>query len=116
MSNTETRKKNASTAMPESDGARPLARRDVRIHELDGEALIYDPVSGDTHHLNETAFFVWNDCDGTTSMSRIVDHLVESFDVQRPEAAAHVERVLDDFRARKLAGQAGGQEGMANGE
>ena len=73
---------------------RPLRRRDVTIHELDGEGLIFDARTTDTHRLNETALCIWHACDGTRNVQQIAELLTEQFDVEMDEAHAHVEQFL----------------------
>ena len=54
----------------------PKARRDgLVVRELPDELLIYDTETHEAHCLNETAAFVWKQCDGTTSVSEIASRL-----------------------------------------
>ncbi len=75
----------------------PLRRTDVRMHELDGEALIFDPVSADTHRLNETALLIWRQCDGRHDVEHIASRLTETYDVSENEAMECVRRSLEEF-------------------
>ncbi len=86
---------------------RPLRRTDVRMHELDGEALIFDPVSADTHRLNETALFIWRQCNARQDASQIAERLTDMYNVSRDEALECVERLLETLRERKLIIEAG---------
>jgi PqqD family protein of HPr-rel-A system len=86
---------------------RPIGRRDLRVHELDGEGLIFDPVSCDTHRLNETALFIWRHCDGRHDAACIADRLTGAYDVTPQEAVEHVERTLGELEAADLILQAG---------
>jgi PqqD family protein of HPr-rel-A system len=82
---------------------RRLVRVDtVNVHELDGEALIFDPGTGDTHRLNETALFIWNRCDGSQDAAGIAAALAEAYEVSAEEAHGHVERIVKDFDERGL--------------
>ena len=67
------------------------------MHELDGEALVFDPVSADTHRLNETALFIWRQCDGQRDAAQIACRLTESYDVSDEQARNCVDRVLDQL-------------------
>jgi PqqD family protein of HPr-rel-A system len=72
------------------------------VHEVEGEGLVFDPRSGDTHRLNETAWFIWGRCNGhktALDMARIVS---EVYAVSAEEAVGHVERILADFGERGL--------------
>jgi hypothetical protein len=79
-----------------------MRRSDVRVHVLDGEALIFDPVSADTHRLNETALFVWRQCDGRHSAEQTARKLIQAYDVSIDVAMECVERVFDQFESSGL--------------
>ena len=79
---------------------RPSRRTDLRLHELDGEALIYDAASADTHRLNGTGYFIWRECDGGNSPEQIARRVNESYDVTLEEALQHVHRILAEFDDR----------------
>lgn len=83
---------------------RRLARRwdGLRVHEIDGEALVYDQHSADTHHLNETAYFVWNHCDGERTLNEIARFVTKVYDVEIQEALIHVEQVVVELQRRGL--------------
>jgi hypothetical protein len=58
------------------DGAYLRARQDdLVIRELPGELLLYDSETHDAHCLNETAAFIWRQCDGKTSVPEIAQRL-----------------------------------------
>ena len=80
----------------------PLRRGDLTIHELDDEALIYDPATADTHRLNATALFIWQQCDGRRDARVIAEGVVDAFDVTMATANEHVERILCKLRERHL--------------
>jgi len=80
---------------------RPRRRTDLTVHELDGEALIFDPSSGDTHRLNETALMIWQSCDGTHDTDSITKRLTAEYDVSKTEARTHTENTL--IRLRECA-------------
>jgi Coenzyme PQQ synthesis protein D (PqqD) len=54
----------------------PRGRRDqLLVEELPGELLVYDLVHNKAHCLNQTASFVWQQCDGATSVPEIAARL-----------------------------------------
>jgi hypothetical protein len=54
----------------------PITRReDVIVEEVDGELLLYDEPQELACRLNRTAFRVWESCDGTHSVTDLVDVL-----------------------------------------
>lgn len=90
-----------ATEMPTAT-QRPLRRADVRVQELDGEALIFDPVSADTHRLNETALFIWRECNARRDASSIAKRLTEVYDVSYDNSLEYVTHTLGVFRERGL--------------
>ncbi len=74
----------------------PMRRRDVVLHELDGEAVVYDEAINTTYRLNGTAYFIWHACDGLTDAGAVARSLAERYDVP-------VEAVSEDV-AKTLAG------------
>ena len=53
------------------ESGHPKARRDgLVVRELPDELLIYDTETHEAHCLNETAAFVWKQCDGETASRR----------------------------------------------
>lgn len=50
--------------------------------ELDGEAVVFDEFSGDTHYLSELTLFVWRHaCDGIGDAASLQQQLAAHFDV-----------------------------------
>ena len=80
----------------------PEQRRDVALHELDGEALIYDPIATCTHQLNSTALFIWRQCDGAHHLGQISEALATVYDVSDQEAMVHSERLITELTIKKL--------------
>lgn len=59
-------------------GTNPLSRRDnIVIQELRGEVLIYDLIKNKALCLNQTSALIWQECDGTKSVSDISRDLTE---------------------------------------
>ena len=85
-----------------SSSVRPLRRADVTVHELDGEALVFDASTGDTHRLNGTALFIWQQCDGRRDPRQVTEQLTERYDVSPESARQHVERTFGEFLERGL--------------
>lgn len=77
-------------------------RSDLRIYELDGEFLVTDAVSSSTHHLNSTAHFIWERCDGGCDETRIAKQLTEAFDVSMSDALEHVSAALQRLQVLGL--------------
>ncbi len=87
-----------------SEGAMvpPPRRHDVIEEPLDGEAVLFDPVNGSTHRLNQTALEVWRCSDGRTTVEEIAQRQTELYDVDYDTALDYVEQVLALFVESKL--------------
>lgn len=72
----------------ESD--RFIRRDDIDVHEIDGEAVLYDLVFNTTCRLNASAYFVWRVCDGRKSVHDVARDMVRHFDVTRDVANCDV--------------------------
>ena len=73
----------------------PRRREDIIEDELDGEAILHDPRSGDTFRFNETSLDVWQSCDGSLSTRQIALQLVDRYDeVDLDSALDHVEQLI----------------------
>jgi len=80
----------------------PRKRDDLTIHFVDGDALVFDAVTSNTHHFNETALAIWESCDPHQKVDDVVTRMVETFDIHTDDAHAHVERVLQELKDLQL--------------
>jgi hypothetical protein len=64
---------------------------------LDGEAVVYDTVRAQSWLLNSAASVVWLLVDGQTSLSDMVDTIVDSFGLERDAVAADVNQAVQRF-------------------
>lgn len=69
---------------------------------MDGEMLVLDDQNGFIHQLNQTASFVWQQCDGKSSMMEIVRRLADEFDVEDDVATRDVADIIKKLRDLKL--------------
>ena len=82
---------------------RPTVRTDIEFRVLDDlSAVAVDPNGGEAHALTPVATAIFERCDGTLTLDRIVDEIVEIFDTDRDRAARDVVALLDDLAARGL--------------
>ena len=98
---------------PQDASARPVRRGDLTVHELDGEALIYDASSADTHRLNSTALFIWRLCDGRYDPEQIAQKVADVYEVSLDDARRHVLSMIEAFARRQLVvpPASGGEDG-----
>ncbi|MGI8875103.1 MAG: PqqD family protein [Egibacteraceae bacterium] len=75
----------------------PLRRAGFRVEDRGEAVILRDPQRREVLSLNDTALALWELCDGSTSPRQMLDGVCELFDVAREQAAADIERVLDEF-------------------
>jgi hypothetical protein len=62
---------------------------------LDGETVLFNLSTNKLHSLNETASYIWQQCDGTNSVSSLVVLLKRSFAVKAEQAEADLCALLE---------------------
>ena len=77
-------------------------RPDVRIQQVDGETLVLDDQNGYIHQFNDSASFVWRQCDGKTSIVEIARRFAEEFELEDFVATKDVSEVIENLCALKL--------------
>jgi hypothetical protein len=68
--------------------------RELLVHEVDGEIVIYDTIQKRAHRLNESAVSVWSLIDGERTTAEIAAHLEVDQQV--------VDLALDDLAKARL--------------
>ncbi len=71
-----------------------VKRDDLACHELDGEALLYDEAAEVTVRLNDTAYFIWQHCDGIRSTNDVAALLSKDFEVDPATAQRDVSQAV----------------------
>jgi PqqD family protein of HPr-rel-A system len=87
----------------------PPRRADVIEEELDGELVLFDPQSGNTYRLNQTAVAVWRRCDGRATTGEIAEQLSRAYDVEFEAALDDVEQLVTLFGQSRLLDLSGDQ-------
>ena len=72
----------------------PSQREDLFHRELDGELILFDPVTNVTHRLNQTASFIYSFCDGRTSIEELLREYQETFRIEAEISERDVKHVL----------------------
>ena len=85
-----------------SASSKLLRRADVTVYEIDDDLLIYDPTTGDTHRLNDTARYVWQHCDGQRDLAGLAHDRTRVYEVSLDEAQQHVNRLVAELAQRRL--------------
>jgi hypothetical protein len=83
---------------------------------LDGQTILFQPLTGEYAGLDGTAARVWELLAGPTTFGGLVDTLTGEYDVSRGECARDVVRCLEDLRRHGVValGRGGGGSGNAN--
>jgi hypothetical protein len=80
----------------------PPRRKDVVEEELDGELILFDPRSGNTYRLNQTASAVWRECDGRTTTREVAKQFTQAYEVDFNVAHDDVEQMVAFFAQSRL--------------
>ncbi len=91
-----------SSNVSQSLNRMPRKRDDLTVHFVDGDALVFDSVTSNTHHFNETALAIWEACEPNQKVDEVVNRMINVFDVDSDDAHAHVERVLKELKNLQL--------------
>lgn len=75
----------------------PRRRAGLVARELDGEAVVLDRVAGKVHQLNVTAAYVWQRCNGASSIQEMAAALAEDFGIDAGMAAQDVASIIETF-------------------
>jgi hypothetical protein len=75
----------------------PKRRDDIHTRVVEGEAVLLDRQQDLIHQLNCTATYVWDCCDGLTSLTEIATRLVETFDVPQEIAIRDLTTAIKQF-------------------
>lgn len=74
----------------------------VLAAHLEDEAVLLDMDSKQYFRLNGTAAFIWKALERGHSHAKIVEDLTETYDVAEAEAAAELNRLLDELAGAGL--------------
>jgi PqqD family protein of HPr-rel-A system len=77
---------------------RPRVRVDLTIVVLDGEAVVYDDVSGELHHLNPSATVVFGLLDGTATIRELAGDVADAFGLAPEEIERQIRTLVRQFR------------------
>ena len=75
----------------------PKKRNDVNARSVDLEIVVLDRHNGSIHQLNQTASFVWEQCDGESSLEEIAARMAEAFEVDFSTAMSDVRNMIQQL-------------------
>jgi len=76
-----------STPAALAPNAVPAQRAGLCCHELDGEAVLYDPAHHAVHYLNATAYLIFQHCDRRGDLNDVLGRLGQCFTNDGPDHA-----------------------------
>ena len=76
----------------------PRARADLTVVDIDGEAVAYDPVARDLHHLNHSAALVFELCDGRTTIAEMTEAIGEAYEMDPRGLEEQIRPLLRQLR------------------
>lgn len=96
--------------MPEADaidsavdlGICPKRRTNVSSRTIEGETVVLDRSNEQIHQLNQTASYIWERCDGASTLQAIAQQLAETFAVDGETATRDVSGVVAQFHTLHL--------------
>ena len=80
----------------------PKRRVDVTTRDVNGETLILDRKHEEVHQLNNTASYVWQRCDGKTSVAEIVLSMAHDFGAEPADVERDVAGLIAQFSVLHL--------------
>jgi Coenzyme PQQ synthesis protein D (PqqD) len=80
----------------------PKRRADVSARLIDGETVVLDRQAGLIHQLNHTASYIWERCDGHSTVRDIAHQLAQAFDVDLTVATHDVRTIVTQLQALHL--------------
>jgi len=80
----------------------PVRRLDIRVYEIDGEAVLFDTRTRKLFQVNATALAVFQRCDGLLSIRQVARSLTDCLSVHFDIALSHVEQLIGLFAASNL--------------
>lgn len=73
-------------------------RSDLSVRVVDDETIILDQHAGQVHTLNQTAAYIWSQCNGERSEVEIAALLAEFFDVDPHIAEQDTIKVISQLQ------------------
>lgn len=80
----------------------PNHRTDVSVRIVDGELIVLDRQKELIHQLNQTASYIWERCDGHSTVADIAHQLADEFSVSLETAEADTQRFIEQLHTLDL--------------
>jgi hypothetical protein len=76
----------------------PTRRTDLTAREVEGQVLILDRQREQVHQLNETASFIWECCDGSSTIGDIARRVAERFGTESAAIEPEIGEAISKLR------------------
>lgn len=63
----------------------PKKKNNIDMRKLGNECLLYEQETGKVHHMNSTATFIWEKCDGCSTKEELLAELKRGFNNTDPD-------------------------------
>ncbi len=80
----------------------PIRRKEIMERKMLNEHMLYDAVKKVVHVVNETAYFIWERCDGQHTIEDIVREASSVSGTTEDIVRADVEQCMTLFREKGL--------------
>ena len=80
----------------------PKRRSDVSARVVEHETVVLDRKGGLIHQLNETAGYIWDRCDGKSTVREITSSLSKTFGVEPKTARKDSAAIVSQLRELNL--------------
>lgn len=74
---------------------------------IEGEAILVDVDDGEVIHLNEVGAEIWNVLDGKKTVSGIMNHIYDTFEVEKEVAKKDALEFLEELIEKKVVVEKG---------
>ena len=82
--------------------ARPLARSDITVQVIGDEVMLYDSGNEKIHVLNNSAYAIWQLCDGKNSLADMCEQLTVQYDDSSLDLIDDIRATIDEFIQKGL--------------
>ena len=80
----------------------PMRRSDLSVRFIEGETVILDRHRKLIHQLNETASYIWERCDGRSTVAEVARELAGAFRIDVDSAARDTASVVRELERMGL--------------
>ncbi len=84
------------------DAATPVVRSDLTTALIDGELVVFDPVTSEVHQLDPVGTVIWQLLDGEATIGELVVDLADGFGVPEGQVRADVAALLATMEEHHL--------------